>query len=195
MARRAQGDHDSFGALFRRHANAVANHCFRRTASWSTAEDLTSVVFMETWRRRRVVQLPEGGSLLPWLLTVANNVSRNSRRSHRRHMHVLNRLPTYDVEPDPADLVAAKTDAERQMSRVLIYLQQLDPQEQDLITMCAWSKLTYAEAGAALGLPVTTVRSRLAHARTRLRELVERDDEHPAEDQMTRRTPMRREPL
>lgn len=77
---------------------------------------------------------------------------------------------------------------------MLIYLQQLDPQEQDLITMCAWSKLTYAEATAALGLPVTTVRSRLAHARTHLRELVERDDEHPADDQMTRRTPMRREP-
>jgi len=45
---------------------------FVRTASWSTAEELTSVVFLEAWRRRRAVRL-DTDSILPWLLAVANN--------------------------------------------------------------------------------------------------------------------------
>ena len=40
------GDGDAFGQLFDRHARAVYNHCFRLTASWSTAEDLTSTTFL-----------------------------------------------------------------------------------------------------------------------------------------------------
>jgi DNA-directed RNA polymerase specialized sigma24 family protein len=44
------------------------------------AEDLTSVVFLEAWRRRAEVEL-ERDLALPWLLGVAMNVLRNRRRS------------------------------------------------------------------------------------------------------------------
>ncbi len=46
----AGNDPAAVGVLFQRHANSVYTHCFRRTASWSAAEDLTSVVFLEAWR-------------------------------------------------------------------------------------------------------------------------------------------------
>jgi len=46
------GDPAAFGALFERHARSVYNFCFRRTADWSVAEDLTSVVFLQAWRHR-----------------------------------------------------------------------------------------------------------------------------------------------
>ena len=36
--------------------------------------DLTSVVFLEAWRKRRDVRLA-GESVLPWLLAVANNAA------------------------------------------------------------------------------------------------------------------------
>ena len=38
----ARGDKAAFAALFDRHAEAVWNHAYRLTASWSLAEDLTS---------------------------------------------------------------------------------------------------------------------------------------------------------
>ncbi len=59
-----------FAMLFDRHANKVYNHCFGRSADWSMAEDLTSVVFLEAWRKRRQVPL-HGDAILPWLLAVA----------------------------------------------------------------------------------------------------------------------------
>ena len=55
--RAVAGDPDSFGELFERHSRSVYNYCFRRTGSWSQAEDLTSVVFLEAWRRRSDVRL------------------------------------------------------------------------------------------------------------------------------------------
>src|SRR5258708_9621507 len=43
---------EAFGELFERHADRVYAHCFSRTGSWSMAEDLTSVLFLEAWRKR-----------------------------------------------------------------------------------------------------------------------------------------------
>jgi DNA-directed RNA polymerase specialized sigma24 family protein len=58
------GDSAAFGQFFDRHATAVYNHLFRRTANWSEAEDLTSAVFLLAWRRRgKVVIDREVGSV------------------------------------------------------------------------------------------------------------------------------------
>jgi len=48
----AAGEHAAFGQLFDRHAGAVYNYLYRRTADWSAAEDLTAAVFLQAWRRR-----------------------------------------------------------------------------------------------------------------------------------------------
>ncbi|NUW36509.1 hypothetical protein HTZ77_34650 [Nonomuraea sp. SMC257] len=82
--RAVDGDTEAFGVIFDRHARAVYNHCFRRTADWSEAEDITSVVFLEAWRRHGELS-PERDSALPWLLGVANNRHRpGPRRRPRR---------------------------------------------------------------------------------------------------------------
>jgi RNA polymerase sigma-70 factor (ECF subfamily) len=93
--RAASGDSDAFGLLFDRHATAVYNFCFRRIGSWSAAEDLTSVVFMQAWRRRKEIK-PQGDDLLPWLLAVANKVVGNARRSRRRHRALMAKLSEED---------------------------------------------------------------------------------------------------
>jgi RNA polymerase sigma factor (sigma-70 family) len=168
--RAVDGDHERFGDLFERHARAVYNHCFRRTASWADAEELTSAVFLEAWRRRREVR-PIDDSARPWLLGVANNLLRNHRRSLRRHRAALARLPNPAPQPDLADEVAGRLADERQMSRVLAVVERLPRRDQEVLELCAWSGLTYHEAATVLGIPVGTVRSRLARARARLSEL------------------------
>jgi DNA-directed RNA polymerase specialized sigma24 family protein len=44
----------------------------------------------------------------------------------------------------------------------------LRPPDRDVLVLCVWQGLTYAEAAVALGVPVGTVRSRLSRARSRL---------------------------
>ncbi len=168
----AVGDPSAFGALFERHSDRVYNHCFRRTASWTAAEDLTSVVFLEAWRKRRDVRLVDD-SVLPWLLAVANNIVRNRDRALRRHRRLLAKLPAAVVVPDPSDEAAARVDDERTMGRVLEVFDRLVPDEQDVLALCVWAHLSYTDTAIALGVPVGTVRSRLARARDHLRRLAD----------------------
>jgi RNA polymerase sigma factor (sigma-70 family) len=167
--RATAGDPAGFGALFERHARSVYNYCFRRTADWAAAEDLTSVVFLEAWRKRDAVRL-EGEVALPWLLGVATNVLRNRWRSERRHRAALARLPLERAGAF-ADDADARLDDERQMRTALRSLATLRRAERDVVALCAWQGLSYDEAALALGVPVGTVRSRLSRARARLREL------------------------
>ncbi|MFI6909496.1 RNA polymerase sigma factor [Nonomuraea sp. NPDC050394] len=163
------GDEHAFGDLFDRHSRAVYNYCFRRTADWSVAEELTSVVFLETWRRRTQVRM-EGGSLLAWLYGVATNCLRNHRRALRRHGDALARLPKPVPAYEVADLVVERVDDQRRMREILDHIQTLPRRDQELLALCVWEELSYAEAAAALNIPIGTVRSRLSRLRAKLLE-------------------------
>ena len=169
----ASGDGDAFAEVYRRYADRIYGYCFRRTASWSTAQDLTSVVFLEAWRKRSDVAFDDDGSVIAWLFGVANNVVRNSQRSLRRHQLALQRLPDPVVEPDFADDAAARLDDEKRMARVLAALARLSDSDRELLALSAWSGLDQRQIAEALGVPVGTVKSRLSRARDRLRHLSE----------------------
>jgi RNA polymerase sigma factor (sigma-70 family) len=156
------GDAFAVGELFRRHAQAVFVFLVRRTGDRELAEDLTSLVFLEAWRKRREIRL-SGDSALPWLYGVALNCARNARRSLRRHRAALDRLA---LERPPA----AESEG-RELSGVLALLRRLPGNQRDVILACVWSGLSYEDAAVALGVPVGTVRSRLSRARARLEEL------------------------
>jgi RNA polymerase sigma-70 factor (ECF subfamily) len=111
-------------------------------------------------------------SVLPWLLAVANNVVRHRWRSEVRYRQLLERLPMPTASADHADEVATRLDAERDMASVLEALADLAPEDQDVLSLCLWSQLSYADAAAALDVPVGTVRSRLSRARVRLNERI-----------------------
>jgi RNA polymerase sigma factor (sigma-70 family) len=174
-------DHDgtAFGELFERHGDAVYLHCFRRTASWSTAEELTSVVFFEAWRRRRSVRL-HSESILPWLLAVANNAIRNANRSLRRHQRLLAKLPPPLPASDFGDETASRLDDERVMGQILALLSGLRSEEQEVVALCDWAGLSYAEAATSLKVPAGTVRSRLSRAHEHLRARVHADGQSVA---------------
>jgi RNA polymerase sigma factor (sigma-70 family) len=171
------GHHDgtAFGELFGRHSGAVYNHCFRRTASWSVAQDLTSVVFLQAWRRRKEVRLHDD-SILPWLLAAANNAIRNSDRSIRRYSRLINKLPKSDPTSNFEFDVDQRIDDERSMARILEQVSSPREDDREIISLCDGSNLSYAEAAVALDIPVGTVRSRLSRARDRLRVLMDRND-------------------
>jgi RNA polymerase sigma factor (sigma-70 family) len=171
-ARAVAGDAGAFGVLFERHARAIYNYLFRRCADWSVAEDLTSVVFLDAYRRRGTVRM-EDGKVLPWLYGVATNVLHNQRRSLRRHAAALRRLPPPEPQPGFGADAADRIDAEREMRVVVAALRSLSRADREVVGLCLWSELSYEDAAIALGVPVGTVRSRLSRARRRLAQMTD----------------------
>lgn len=161
------GSADAWDELFVRHHRAIYNFCFRRTGAWSAAEDLTSAVFLEAWRRRNEAR-PQVATALPWLYGIATMLARNHHRTLRRYRDALARIPPPEPERDVAEDVAARVDAERRVAQILVALGQLPRQDREILELAATGQLSHAEIAVALGVPVGTVKSRLSRARQRL---------------------------
>jgi RNA polymerase sigma factor (sigma-70 family) len=166
------GDQGAFGELFDAYARSVYNHAFRLTGDWAQAEDVVSLTFLDAWRLREKVN-EEGGSLRPWLLGIATNVTRNTRRAARRHAAAVARLPRGEIERDFADEIAGRHDDSAQLALVRTALSELRRADREVLALCVWAGLDYAAAAQALGVPVGTVRSRLSRARTKLAKRME----------------------
>ncbi|MDX3323297.1 MULTISPECIES: RNA polymerase sigma factor [Streptomyces] len=173
-ARIRAGDREAFAVLYEEYARAVYNHAYRLTGDWSTAEEVLSETFLAAWRTRQAIE-PEGDSLRPWLLGIATNKARNANRGRGRRLAFLARRPAPEPVADIADATAGRVDDARRLAAVQRALGGLRRQEREVLVLCVWSGLDYAEAAEALGVPVGTVRSRLSRARTRLRRLTDEE--------------------
>ncbi|MFK4085087.1 RNA polymerase sigma factor [Kribbella sp. NPDC020789] len=169
-----EGDHLALGELFDRHADAVHAFAFRRTASWSTAEDVVQTTFLNTWRRFQ--RNPPGPLTVPsalgWLLVVARNECRTLARTAARIRALVERLPAPEPIGDQLADVDRRLDDERRMSAIRRAVDRLPRHERETLELVVWSGLTQAEAAHALGVPVGTVKARLHRARRRFPDLV-----------------------
>jgi RNA polymerase sigma factor (sigma-70 family) len=172
--RAASGNKAAFGELFERHAQAVWNHAYRLTGSWSLAEDLTSITFLTAWRKLNEVTLVRD-SALPWLYAVAGNLARSEYRSSGRFARMLRRVPTQEAIEDHAEHVADKVDGESRMRTVLAAVAKLPKSERQVVELCLLGELSVAEAAELLGIEEVSIRSRISRARARLRRVLGRD--------------------
>lgn len=171
-ARVRAGDPDAFGRLFDEYASVIYRHAVRLTGNWVMADDIVSLTFLEAWRLRERL-LPGDGSLRPWLLGIATNVTRNTARAARRHQVALAKLPPPDPVPDFADEVTQRLADTEELAAAQRALRGMRRGEREVFTLCVWEGLDAATVAEALGVAVGTVRARLSRARKRLRKLTE----------------------
>lgn len=179
------GDAQVFSDVFEQHARQVFAFCGRRTGDWRTAEDLASVVFLEAWRCRSGAFAGDDGSLLPWLLGIARNVTAMSRRSLRRHDAALARLggqaEARGVADDVDDSAVRNADHRRIGRAVGAAVQRLSREQRAVTELCLLGGLTVRQAADALSVPASVVSSRLADSRAKLRRLLRsREIEDPS---------------
>lgn len=173
-------DECAFADLFHRHSDAVYNFAFRRTSSWSLAEDVVQSTFATLWRRAgdgKIERLTLD-SARPLLLTIAGHECSNAVRSTRRLTALRERLRLVDgstTSPDHSAQAAATVDSERAMREVRRALAKIPAGQRDVVELVGWSGCSMAEAADALGIPEGTVKSRLARARRRLTGLLDLD--------------------
>lgn len=160
------GDAEAFGVLFDRYAPVLHRFCLKRTREPAVADDLVSVVFLETWRRRDDVVVAD--SLLPWLIGVASNAVLSHDRARRRYRTLLSKLPAVRDEPDLADRVIDQEVMRQETEDIHAALAQLNGTDRELLRLFLVDGQTYEAAARSLGIPVGTVKSRLSRLRARL---------------------------
>jgi RNA polymerase sigma factor (sigma-70 family) len=153
---RSVAEPGAFGQLFDRHFQAVYAYSQRRVGV-DLAEEVAAETFTRGFEARERYDA-QHDEALPWLLGIAGNVMRRHWRSERRRLHAYARsshpVPP-GVDPDMA-------------GEVISAVARLPRRQREVVLLSAWADLTYEEIARALDLPIGTVRSRLARARSRL---------------------------
>lgn len=130
----------------------------RRTDSAATAEDLCSEVFRIAWER-----LAGSGALSVMVLFgVAKNVLRNHDRSASRSANLIGALRAERCH-----------EASTRDSPVREALEQLSPDEREVLLLTYWDGFTSKEISDLLNTSATAVRMRLHRARKALSHLIQ----------------------
>ena len=144
---------------------ALLRYGLRRLDDHSAAEDLVAETFVVVWRRWDL--LPSRDEELFWLYGIAGRVLSNLRRSRSRSLRLEGRLAS-ERELDQETPRYSKGDVEELMEA----LGALTADEQELIQLAYWEKLTHREIGLVLKCSEKAAGIRLSRTRKRLRDLL-----------------------
>lgn len=164
-------DPDQFAAIFDRHAPYVHRYLARRLGQ-EAADDLVAETFLVAFGKRKRYDQSRADAR-PWLYGIATNLVSQHRRDEARQLRLRNAIgPDPDVASH-AERVVAQVAAQAMGQLLGTALAELSAGDRDVLLLIAWEGLTYEQVGAALDIPVGTVRSRLNRARKLVRDVLE----------------------
>lgn len=161
---------DAFGELFERHAAEMHRFLSRRVGE--LADDLLGDLFAIAFERRAAYRA-ELADARPWLYGIAANLVWRHHRAEATRYRALARVPLTVVAPDGSHEAVSSADAAAVRPRLAQALAALSTTDRDVVLLLAWGQLDQAEAAAALGIPLGTVRSRLHRVRQQLRPVLD----------------------
>lgn len=177
LERCLRNDATAFDEVVQRYKTKVYNYVCRMTGNSQDAEDLTQEVFI-----RLYTSLPtfrNQASLNTWIFRIASNLCIDRFRRGKKHQAV-----AYSLD-DPAD--ADESGASRELpdvsfephrmaenselsAQIDLALTKLPDKLRSVIILHDIEDMPYEEIARVVSCPVGTVKSRLFHARVRLRE-------------------------
>ena len=167
VIRLSRHEPEHFTVLFRRHAPHIQRYVARRLGP-DAADDIVAETFLLAFRQRGSYDLARADAR-PWLYGIATNLIGHHRRAEVRLYRALARTGTDPVTEAFTDQVDDRVSAGTASRRLAAGLARLPEELRDTLLLVTWGDLSYAEAAAALGVPVGTVRSRVSRARGKLR--------------------------
>jgi RNA polymerase sigma-70 factor (ECF subfamily) len=185
LNRLRRGEEEAFLTLYRRRQAAIYRFAMHVSGSPSTAEDIVQEVFM-TLLRSDCGFNPERGTLSGYLFGIARKQA--LRQMERGRAGVAGGtgiatdggweevdLPELAVDDDPlADLTHRES-----IEALRRAVAALPRRYREVVALCDLEEIDYADAAAALGCPIGTVRSRLHRARALLLEKLNKERPKP----------------
>jgi RNA polymerase sigma-70 factor, ECF subfamily len=182
VTRARDGDATAFSCLVEQHRPLLVRFCARLVGDASGAEaaqDLAQEVLLRA--HRSLGRLQEPARFRAWLCGIAANLVRSwwRRSQPAASLDALARAkPGMDWEPlllAPPTPEQVAVEAER-AQRVRDAVESLSPNLGRAVALYYLQGLSYAEAAAALEVPVSTVKSRLHQSRAQLRRVLSAGD-------------------
>ena len=158
------GDEQAFTTIYRGHQGRIYRFALLMSGSSTIAEDVTQEVFMVLMREAERYDASRG-SLSSYLYGIARNYVLRCVDRDRSYVpivdesdeHEMTQLTQLIAQSDPLDDLTRNEVIESVRRAVLA----LPVRYRDVVVLCDFQELSYAEAAIVLGRPVGTVCSRL----------------------------------
>ena len=156
----AAGDRDALAALYVSYHDRLFKFVYRFTRSHAEADELVNDVMLLVWEKASSFRGESRVST--WIFGIAYRVS--MRRITRKKLSIA----TTDPDALPAEAQTMETE-----DWVRYGIRKLPPAQQATVILVFYLGLSYEEIAAVTDCPVNTVKTRMFHARRKLREVLE----------------------
>lgn len=167
------GDRSAFNALAERWQPKLLGHAYRLTGDGDLARD----VVQEAWADivAGLPRLNNAGVFPAWAYRIVTRRTADAIRQAQRRRRTSNAVA---AEPSPTDQSAAQVENGADIAPLNKALAALSPDHRATVALFYREDFSVAEIAAALSVPAGTVKTRLMHARRKLREALEGDPSH-----------------
>jgi RNA polymerase sigma-70 factor (ECF subfamily) len=166
IRRVARRDASAFEVLYRRYARPVFGLALRRLGDRMRAEDAVQETFAAVWRSARTYKADRGPGA-PWLYAVARNAIVDRARNRSEPPGEAPEVASVELGPDE------RAEASFVSWRVHRALEDLPPNERDVIELAYYGGLSQSEVADFLNIPLGTVKTRTRAGLGRLADLLQ----------------------
>jgi RNA polymerase sigma factor (sigma-70 family) len=177
----AERDAGALEVLYERYGKAAYSLARRILTDEVLAQDVVQEVFLSLWRDARRFDAGRG-TLATYLLSMTHHravdVVRREENLRRRRTSD----EALEFQPDPAPGVEAEAEAAERRSEVRAALAQLPPAQREALALAYFGGYTQREVAALVGVPLGTVKTRMAAGMRKLKEALResgREEQHP----------------
>jgi RNA polymerase sigma-70 factor (ECF subfamily) len=164
LRRFAAGDESAFSEVYDRYARPMYSVAMQVVGRRELAADAVQQAFVQAWRAAGSYD-PEA-DIAPWLFTITRRAAIDAWRKERRHVVV-------DTDQlDEPSVEGPSLEAQWEAWQVRQALDELPPEEQEVVRMAYVDGLTQSETAERLAIPIGTVKSRTHRAHRRLGTLL-----------------------
>src|SRR3981081_3614982 len=163
----ADGGRTAMHILYSRHNVRVYRFVLRIVRDTTMAEDLVSQVFLDVWRTAS--QFEGRSQVSTWLLSIARFKALTAMRQ-RRHEDI-DQEDVLEIA-DEADTPEASLDRSTTSAILRACVAKLSPAHREIINLVYYHEKSVEEVGAIIGIPQSTVKTRMFYARKQLADLL-----------------------
>jgi RNA polymerase sigma factor (sigma-70 family) len=175
VGRARQGDREAFSQLIMQYQVPLYNMALRMVGSREDAADITQEGFLRAWEKIRTLR---DAPFKSWIFQITVNLCYDHFRRGRRYGVMPDEEQGGKVVglgialPDPQE----RAEANERAQVVRESIEALDHDMRTALVLRDINGMTYDEIAGILGVPLGTVKSRIARARAQVQESLQR---HP----------------
>lgn len=161
LSRVRRGDREAFSELYKQYHPRLFGYLMRVLSNPATVEEVLDDVMYVVWKDAR--KFRGKAAVSTWIFGIAYRKALTAIRKDRRYQSGLDRS---------ADIGAVSGESPQHAEWIRAGLRQLSPDHRQVMELTYYGGFSYQEIADIAGCPVNTVKTRMYHARRRLKVLL-----------------------